>query len=344
MPCLAVIRQHKKKISTTKARRSPEYQLCDGYQADGLYKIEVKFFDKGQLDSMANKVTTAVFPVAGMGTRFLPATKSVPKEIMTLVDRPLIQYAIDEARAAGITEFIFVTSRGKGALEDYFDLAPNLEEELRRKGKHDMLKVLEETNMDSGAIAYVRQHKALGLGHAVWCARRLIGDQPFAVILPDDVIAGKKPCLQQMVEAYAETGGNMVAAMEVVPEKTSSYGILDVESDEGKLLKVKGMVEKPNPEDSPSNLAVIGRYILSPSVLKNLDEMKKGAGGEIQLTDAIASEVDNGRNVYGYRFEGQRFDCGSKSGFLQATVAYGLARPELREDLASYLRDIAPTL
>ena len=293
---------------------------------------------------MSNKVTTAIFPVAGMGTRFLPATKSVPKEIMTLVDRPLIQYAIDEARAAGITEFIFVTSRGKGALEDYFDLAPNLEEELRRKGKHDTLKVLEDTNMDSGAIAYVRQHKALGLGHAVWCARRLIGDQPFAVILPDDVISAQKPCLQQMVEAYEETGGNMVAAMEVAPEKTSSYGILDVESDEGNLLKVKGMVEKPKAEESPSNLAVIGRYILSPSVLKNLDNMKECAGGEIQLTDAIAAEIANNRSVYGYRFAGQRFDCGSKSGFLQATVAYGLARSELREDLAEYLKEIAPTL
>ncbi len=293
---------------------------------------------------MGNKVTTAVFPVAGLGTRFLPATKSVPKEIMTLVDRPLIQYAIDEARAAGITKFIFVTSRGKGALEDYFDLAPNLEEELRRKGKDDLLKVLEETNMDSGAIAYVRQHKALGLGHAVWCASRLIGDQPFAVILPDDVIAADKPCLQQMVEAYQETGGNMVAAMEVAPEKTSSYGVLDVVKEDGNLLDIKGMVEKPKAEDSPSNLAVIGRYILSPSVLKNLDEMKEGAGGEIQLTDAIAAELEQNRKVYGYRFEGQRFDCGSKSGFLQATVAYGLARPELRDDLAGYLKDIAPSL
>lgn len=293
---------------------------------------------------MGNKVTTAIFPVAGMGTRFLPATKSVPKEIMTLVDRPLIQYAIDEARAAGITEFIFVTSRGKGALEDYFDLASNLEEELRRKGKDDLLKVLEETNMDSGAIAYVRQHKALGLGHAVWCARRLIGDQPFAVILPDDVIAAEKPCLQQMVEAYQETGGNMVAAMEVAPEKTSSYGILDVVSDEGNLLEVKGMVEKPKVEDTPSNLAVIGRYILAPTVLKNLDEMKKGAGGEIQLTDAIAADLDQGRKVHGYRFAGQRFDCGSKSGFLQATVSYGLARAELRDDLAAYLKSIVPSL
>ncbi len=293
---------------------------------------------------MGNKVTTAVFPVAGLGTRFLPATKSVPKEIMTLVDRPLIQYAIDEARAAGITEFIFVTSRGKGALEDYFDLAPNLEEELRRKGKEDMLEVLAKTNMDSGAIAYIRQHKALGLGHAVWCARRLIGDQPFAVILPDDVIAAEKPCLQQMVEAYDETGGNMVAAMEVPAEKTSSYGILDVENNDGKLLDVNGMVEKPAADESPSNLAVIGRYILSPNVLKNLDEMKKGAGGEIQLTDAIAAELEQKNKVYGYRFEGQRFDCGSKSGFLQATVSYGLARAELRDDLAGYIKSIAPTL
>ena len=293
---------------------------------------------------MNNKVTTAIFPVAGMGTRFLPATKSVPKEIMTLVDRPLIQYAIDEARAAGITEFIFVTSRGKGALEDYFDLAPNLEEELRRKGKDDLLEVLKQTNMDSGEIAYIRQHKALGLGHAVWCARRLIGDQPFAVILPDDVISADKPCLQQMVEAYAETGGNMVAAMEVHPDKTSSYGILDVVNDEGKLLEVKGMIEKPKAEESPSNLAVIGRYILSPSVLGNLDEMKKGAGGEIQLTDAIAADLEQGRKVFGYRFSGQRFDCGSKSGFLQATVAYGLARPDLREDLMGYLKSIVPGL
>jgi len=293
---------------------------------------------------MSNKVTTAIFPVAGLGTRFLPATKSVPKEIMTLVDRPLIQYAIDEARAAGITEFIFVTSRGKGALEDYFDLAPNLEEELRIKGKTDMLEVLKQTNMDSGALAYIRQHKALGLGHAVWCARRLIGDQPFAVILPDDVIAADKPCLQQMVEAYEECGGNMVAAMEVPAEKTSSYGVLDISSEEGNLLNVKNMVEKPAAGEAPSNLAVIGRYILAPSVLKNLSSMGKGAGGEIQLTDAIAADLEKGRKVFGYRFEGQRFDCGSKSGFLQATVAFGLARPELQGDLSEYIKSIAPTL
>lgn len=289
---------------------------------------------------MRKKVTKAIFPVAGLGTRFLPATKSVPKEIMTLVDRPLIQYAIDEARAAGITEFIFVTSRGKGALEDYFDHSPTLEEELRKKNKIDLLDTLQNTNMDSGAIAYIRQHKALGLGHAVWCARRLIGNEPFAVILPDDVIEAEKPCLQQMVEAYEETGGNMVAAMEVPPEKASSYGVLDVKNDMGSLVSVGGMVEKPKAEDAPSNLAVIGRYILSPEVLTNLNKLEAGTGGEIQLTDAIADEINTERGVYGYRFRGQRFDCGSKSGFLQATVAFGLAREELHEDLMAFLQDI----
>ena len=290
---------------------------------------------------MRKKVTKAIFPVAGMGTRFLPATKSVPKEIMTLVDRPLVQYAIDEARAAGIKEFIFVTSRGKGALEDYFDHAPQLEQELRKKGKDELLATLKSTNMESGAIAYIRQHKALGLGHAVWCARRLIADEPFAVMLPDDVIAAEKPCLQQMVEAYEETGGSMVAAMEVPPERVSSYGILDVEEDMGSVVKVKSMVEKPKPEDAPSNLAVIGRYILTPSVLSNINKMKSGAGGEIQLTDAIAQEIGKPKGgVYGLRFRGQRFDCGSKSGFLQATVSFGLAREELRDDLSRYLDEV----
>jgi len=289
---------------------------------------------------MRKKVTKAIFPVAGMGTRFLPATKSVPKEIMTLVDRPLIQYAIDEARAAGITEFIFVTSRGKGALEDYFDHSPVLEDTLRDKNKLDLLETLQNTNMESGAIAYIRQHKALGLGHAVWCARRLIGNEPFAVILPDDVIEAETPCLQQMVEAYEETGGNMVAAMEVPPAKASSYGVLDVKEDMGSLVSVNGMVEKPSADEAPSNLAVIGRYILSPEVLTNLNTLKAGSGGEIQLTDAIADEINSERGVYGYRFRGQRFDCGSKSGFLQATVAFGLARDELRDDLMGFLQDI----
>lgn len=289
---------------------------------------------------MRKKVTKAIFPVAGLGTRFLPATKSVPKEIMTLVDRPLVQYAIDEARAAGITEFIFVTSRGKNALEDYFDHAPMLERELQLKGKDELLETLRSTYMDSGAIAYVRQHRALGLGHAVWCARRLIADEPFAVILPDDVIAAEKPCLQQMVEAHAETGGNMVAAMEVPAEQTSSYGVLDVAKDMGSVVSVNGMVEKPKPQEAPSNLAVIGRYILTPSILKNLENMEKGAGGEFQLTDAIADDIRAGNPVYGYRFDGQRFDCGSKAGFLRATVAFALARDDLRNDLAEYLHEM----
>lgn len=289
---------------------------------------------------MRTKVTKAIFPVAGMGTRFLPATKSVPKEIMTLVDRPLIQYAIDEARAAGIKEFIFVTSRGKSALEDYFDVAPDLEASLRKAGKTQLLEVLQATNMDSGAIAYLRQNRPLGLGHAVWCARRLIGNEPFAVILPDDVIAAEKPCLQQMVEAYAETGGNMVAAMEVPPAKASAYGVLDVAEDMGALVRVKGMVEKPPAGTAPSNLAVIGRYILTPTVLSNLNKIKQGAGGEIQLTDAIAQEAGGGEGVYGFRFRGQRYDCGSKAGFLQATVAFGLAREDLRNELSDFLSDL----
>lgn len=291
------------------------------------------------MKSKIKKVTKAVFPVAGMGTRFLPATKSIPKEIMTLVDRPLIQYAIDEARAAGIKEFIFVTARGKSALEDYFDHSPELESALRKAGKDDLLEVLRDTNMDSGAIAYVRQNRAMGLGHAVWCAKRLIGNEPFAVLLPDDVIAGEKPCLQQMVEAYEQTGGNMVAVMDVPKEKTPSYGILDVAEDMGAILRVKGMVEKPK-SDPPSTLAVIGRYILTPKVMSNLSKMRQGTGGEIQLTDAIAEEAATAGNVFGYRFRGQRYDCGSKAGFLQATVAFGLSRPDLRDEFAAYLADM----
>ncbi|SLN42743.1 UTP--glucose-1-phosphate uridylyltransferase [Roseovarius litorisediminis] len=289
---------------------------------------------------MRKKVTKAIFPVAGMGTRFLPATKSVPKEIMTLVDRPLVQYAIDEAREAGIKEFIFVTSRGKGALEDYFDNAPQLEQELRRKGKDELLEILKSTNMDSGEIAYMRQHKPLGLGHAVWCARRLIANEPFAVILPDDVIAAEKSCLAQMVDAFEETQSNIVAAMEVPDHMTSSYGILDIKEDMGSIVSTNGMVEKPVAGTAPSNLAVIGRYILTPTVLQMLNKKKTGAGGEIQLTDAIDDARLKGEEVFGYRFKGERFDCGSKAGFLQATVAFALARDDLRDDLWRYLNDV----
>ena len=288
---------------------------------------------------MRHRVTKAIFPVAGLGTRFLPATKSVPKEMMTLVDRPLIQYAIDEARAAGIKEFIFVTSRGKSALEDYFDHAPELKNILKEKGKTDLLATLASTDMESGAIAYIRQHSPMGLGHAVWCARRLLSDEPFAVILPDDVIAAEKPCLQQMVEVHSDIGGNMVAAMDVPTDKTASYGIADIKEDQGAIVSMKGMVEKPRPETAPSTLAVIGRYILTPAIMNNLENIKSGSGGEVQLTDAIAQEIARSGNVHAFRFQGQRYDCGSKAGFLQATVAFGLARGDLCGEFSQYLMD-----
>ncbi|MEM9717412.1 MAG: UTP--glucose-1-phosphate uridylyltransferase GalU [Pseudomonadota bacterium] len=286
------------------------------------------------------KVRKAILPVAGMGTRFLPATKSIPKEILTLVDRPLIQYAIDEAREAGIEEFIFVTSKGKSALEDYFDGSPHLEATLEAKGKTDLLEILRTTNMESGEIVYVRQRDPLGLGHAVWCARSLIGDEPFAVLLPDDVIAAEKSCLHQMVDAYRQTGGCMVAAMEVPEDKTSSYGILDVAETMGPLSHVKGMVEKPKAGTAPSNLAIIGRYILDPKVMRNLDSQSAGSGGEIQLTDAIAQQMRDGEQVFCYRFNGTRYDCGSKAGYLQATVAFGLANPELHDEFSGFLNTL----
>ncbi|MDJ0859438.1 MAG: sugar phosphate nucleotidyltransferase, partial [Dinoroseobacter sp.] len=231
--------------------------------------------------------------------------------------------------------------RGKSALEDYFDQSPQLEQSLEKSGKTELLKTLRSTNMESGAIAYIRQTQALGLGHAVWCARRLIGDEPFAVILPDDVIAAEKPCLQQMVDAYQETGGNMVATMEVPMSKASAYGIVDIDDDMGSIVSVKGMVEKPAAEDAPSNLAVIGRYILTPKVLSNLGAGRRGAGGEIQLTDAIAQEIEDSNNVYGFRFAGQRFDCGSKAGFLQATVSFALSRPDLAPELQDFLQELS---
>ncbi len=283
------------------------------------------------------KVRKAVFPVAGQGTRFLPATKAVPKEVLPLVDKPLIQYAIDEARDAGITDFIFVTAKGKSALENYFDASPELVRLLKDEGKTDLLKAIEPSNMASGAISYIRQQEALGLGHAVWCARRLVGDEPFAVILPDDVIAADRPCLSQMVDAYEETGGNIVAAMGVSEDKISSYGVIDPAGSQGRLVGINGMVEKPAAADAPSNLAVIGRYILNPSVMRNLSAMKVGAGGEIQLTDAIADDIRQGVDTFGCQFEGQRYDCGSKAGLLQATVAFALARDDLRAEFGDFL-------
>ncbi len=290
---------------------------------------------------MNNRVTKAIFPVAGLGTRFLPATKSIPKEIMTLVDRPLIQYAIDEARDAGITDFIFVTARGKSALEDYFDSNPELEKSLLAKGKTELLDELKRTDMESGAIAYIRQREERGLGHAVWCARRLVApNEPFAVLLPDDVIAGQIGCLKQMIDTYQGVGGNMVATMEVSPDQISSYGVIDPSATYDRLVTAKGMVEKPVAGSAPSNLAVIGRYILRPEVFNALENQPVGAGGEVQLTETICAQIDEGVPVTGYRFEGERFDCGSKAGYLQATVAFGLARAELHDELRTYLESI----
>jgi UTP--glucose-1-phosphate uridylyltransferase len=284
------------------------------------------------------KVTTAIFPIAGLGTRFLPATKCIPKEILTVVDRPLIQYAMDEARAAGIRDFIFVTARGKSALEDYFDVNPSLEQNLRKAGKTELLAALKETNVDSGHLVYIRQNQPLGLGHAIWCARRVIGDQPFAVILPDDLVISEKPCLAQLLEVYEEYGENILATMEVAPEMTSSYGVIDVVKTIGRILRPRAIVEKPAPGTAPSNHAVIGRYILTPAIMKHLNAKVVGAGGEIQLTDAIAKELaEKPGSVFAYRFEGVRYDCGTKAGMLKATVAIALSRPDLLEEFRDFL-------
>src|SRR5690606_6438681 len=285
---------------------------------------------------MRRTVRKAVFPVAGLGTRFLPATKSMPKEMLPVVDKPLIQYALEEARAAGIEEFILVTGRGKGAMEDHFDHAYELEATLKQRGKDDSLSLLGSTLFESGQIAYVRQQQPLGLGHAVWCARKLIGDEPFAVLLPDDLVLGEQPCLAQMVEVYNQVGGNVVAVMDVPREQTNRYGILDVVADDGRVAKAKGLVEKPDPAAAPSTLSIIGRYILDPKVLRALDRQEKGAGGEIQLTDAMARTIEE-VPFHGLRFAGTRFDCGSKEGFLEANVAYALARDDLREAMQAIL-------
>ena len=286
-------------------------------------------------------IRTAIFPVAGLGTRFLPATKAIPKEMLTLVDRPLIQYAVEEARAAGIERFIFVTSPGKEAIENHFSLQPSLEASLAAKGKHDLIDGLAMTRLPEGALVCVRQDRPLGLGHAVRCARYLVGDEPFAVILPDDVIASGRPCLAQMIQAHRSTSGNMVATMEVGRDAISDYGALNVIERHGKLARARDMVEKPRPEVAPSTLAVIGRYILQPSVMDRLAETDPGAGGEIQLTDAIAADT-TAAGLWGYQFEGERFDCGSKEGFLEATIAFGLARPDLRAALASTIERHRP--
>lgn len=277
---------------------------------------------------MANRVRKAIFPVGGMGTRFLPATKAMPKEMLPVVDRPLIQYAVDEARAAGIEQFIFVTGRGKSAIEDHFDHSIELENLLAARDKTDALDMLRDTLLPPGDIAYVRQQEPLGLGHAVWCARNLVGDEPFAVLLADDLIQAETPCLKQMVDVFRETGGNVIAAMEVPDDQTSRYGIIDAGGATGDVRPVRGLVEKPEQGTAPSNLAVIGRYVLMPEVFDELGRQETGAGGEIQLTDAMARLIDR-QPFHGLAFEGRRFDCGDKLGFLEANVAFALARDDL---------------
>ena len=285
---------------------------------------------------MPTRVRKAVFPVAGLGTRLLPATKSIPKEMITIVDRPLIQYAVDEAREAGIEQLIFVTGRGKSALVDYFDHAFELEATL--KGKNKSLDVLECSNARFGEVVSVRQQQPLGLGHAVWCARDIVGDEPFAVLLPDELMFGEPGCLKQMVEAYGQVGGNLVAALEVPASETHKYGVIDPGSSDGRLTEIKGLVEKPPQGTAPSNLMLPGRYILQPEVMRTLDAQEKGAGGEIQLTDAMARLIGS-QPFHAFRFEGERYDCGSAEGFVIANLAMALARgdvgPAVREFLSS---------
>jgi UTP--glucose-1-phosphate uridylyltransferase len=284
----------------------------------------------------AKPLRKAVLPVAGLGTRFLPATKSMPKEMLTVVDRPLIQYAVDEARAAGIEQFCMVSGRGKTALIDHFDVSYELEATLRERGKHEALADLERDRLQPGAITTVRQQEPLGLGHAIWCARTFIGDDPFAILLPDDLVLSKTPCMAQLARAYQETGGSVVAVVEVPRDQTNRYGILKIGEDDGRLVEVTGLIEKPKPEVAPSNLSIIGRYILMPEVIGHLSRMERGAGNEVQLTDAMAKLIGHSP-FHGLRFEGERFDCGDKVGFLEAQIAFSLARPDLAGDVRAFL-------
>ncbi len=283
------------------------------------------------------KLRKAVLPVAGLGTRFLPATKAMAKEMLPIVDKPLIQYAIEEARAAGIEQFCLVTGRGKTALIDHFDVSYELEATLRERGKTDMLAMLDAMKVQPGSITTVRQQEPLGLGHAIWCARAFIGDDPFAILLPDDLVLSDVPCLKQLADAYAQTGGNVVAVAEVPPDQTNKYGILKVGQDDGRMVEVLGLVEKPKPADAPSNLSVIGRYVLLPEVLGHLSQMERGAGNEVQLTDAMAKMIGN-TPFHGLRYEGRRFDCGDKIGFLEAQIAFALKRPELAAEVREFMK------
>lgn len=289
---------------------------------------------------MGHQVKKAVFPVAGFGTRFLPATKAVPKEMLPVVDKPLIQYAIEEAAAAGVEEFILVTGRGKSAIEDHFDIAYELQASLAKRGKDTALESVTGFLQEPGRIKYVRQMEALGLGHAVWCARDMIGDEPFVVISPDDLVLSQTPCTKQLIDAHSESGGNVVAVMDVPREQTSRYGILDTPDPDAKLAEVRGLVEKPAPEEAPSTLSIIGRYVLLPEVFDFLGEHQRGAGGEIQLTDAMARMIGD-KPFHGLRFEGERFDCGDKLGWLAANMAYALQRDDMAEGAQGVARRFA---
>lgn len=287
---------------------------------------------------MTATVRKAVFPVGGLGTRFLPATKALPKEMLPIVDKPLIHYAVEEARAAGIEEFIFVTGKGKSAIEDHFDHSSELEALLRSRGKAEAAASLSSWLPAPGKVAYTRQQEPLGLGHAIWCARHFIGDEPFAVLLPDDIFLAEVPCLKQMVDAYSGRGG-MVAAEIIEGADISNYGVLDVAGGNGKVVNVRSLVEKPKPADAPSNYAVVGRYIMTPRVFEYLDRQEKGAGGEIQLTDAL-SWLASVEEFAGIEIDGERFDCGQRSGYLRANIALGLRRADLRDGLIQYIRSL----
>jgi UTP--glucose-1-phosphate uridylyltransferase len=292
---------------------------------------------------MRKPLRKAIFPVGGLGTRFLPATKAMPKEMLSVVDKPLIQYAVEEAKAAGIEEFIFVTGRGKSAIEDHFDYSYELQHTLEARGKKAEMELISGLLPLPGQVAYIRQQEANGLGHAVWCARNLVGSEPFAVLLADDLVQADAPCLRQMVEVYNEVGGNVVAVMDVPREHTNRYGILKTGRDQGRIVEVEGLVEKPKPEEAPSTLSIIGRYILQPDVFGFLEEQKPGAGGEIQLTDAMAQMTGRGR-FHGYRFEGRRFDCGDKAGFIEANIAFALKHPKIGKSVRQTVLEFAKEL
>ena len=288
------------------------------------------------------QIKKAVFPVAGLGTRFLPATKAMPKEMLPIVDKPIIQYAVEEALSAGIEQLIFVTGSGKTALEDHFDRSWELEHTLKERGKDDLLQEIKSLVPETGSIVYTRQNQPLGLGHAIWCARDIVGDEPFAVLLADDLIQSDRPVLAQMVKEFDRLRASMAAVIEVDPAETSKYGILDVAEEVDGISRIRGLVEKPAPEDAPSNLAIIGRYILMPQIFDILGNKKVGAGNEIQLTDAMATLLDD-QPIFGYRFQGQRFDCGDKAGFQMANLSMALANDELREQMLSFIKKIIPT-